>query len=329
MISSDPPKRILLLRPDTYGDLVLFEPVLRLLRHAWPGTEVGALIRERYADAVPLLASEGVRFLTTRCDSYREAPGADPSALTALGRDGEGLCAGLRGGRLHRTNLAGGCRGRVFAGDPAGEHGSGIGRSPHPHRAGSRAARKLGGGLPGAGRRRARRQRMGEEPGVGRGVARERGTALVAGRPRACRRPGSRGTHPGGGGFARRGIRRVRGGRHGQRADQKLVRRILRRHPGVAGTRARRARPAGRACVGAGAFGKGARGRAPGWCEPPLCGRDRTAKCRFWRVCWSRRVFTLATTRGRRTWRRRWGSWWPRCSAADTGRGSSRWRAGR
>ena len=91
MISSDPPKRILLLRPDTYGDLVLFEPVLRLLRHAWPGTEVGVLIRERYADAVPLLASEGVRFLTTRCDPYREAPGADPAALTALGETVKGF----------------------------------------------------------------------------------------------------------------------------------------------------------------------------------------------------------------------------------------------
>ena len=83
-MSFPPPSRILLLRPDTYGDLVLFEPVARLLRHAWPHTEVGVLIREPYADLAPLLASAGVRFLTTSCDPYREAPGANPAGWEAL-----------------------------------------------------------------------------------------------------------------------------------------------------------------------------------------------------------------------------------------------------
>ena len=83
-MSSPPPSRILLLRPDTYGDLVLFEPVARLLRHAWPQTEVGVLIRKPYVDLAPLLEGEGVRFLMTSCDPYREAPGVNPDAWEAL-----------------------------------------------------------------------------------------------------------------------------------------------------------------------------------------------------------------------------------------------------
>ena len=78
------PQRILFLRPDAYGDLFLFEPIPRLVRHTWPQTEVAVLIREPYADAVPLLASEGVRWLTTACNPYRQGPGDTPAALDAL-----------------------------------------------------------------------------------------------------------------------------------------------------------------------------------------------------------------------------------------------------
>ena len=84
-----PPSRILFLHPDAYGDLFLFEPVPRLVRHAWPQAEVAVLIRQPYEDAIPLLASDGVRWLTTACNPYREGPGANPAALAAL-RDAVG-----------------------------------------------------------------------------------------------------------------------------------------------------------------------------------------------------------------------------------------------
>ena len=79
-----PPKRLLFLRPDAYGDLCLFEPVLRIVRDAWPQTEVAVLIRESYRDIAPLLNAAGVRWLTTACNPYREGPGDHPAALDAL-----------------------------------------------------------------------------------------------------------------------------------------------------------------------------------------------------------------------------------------------------
>lgn len=88
---SPAPTRLLFLRPDAYGDLFLFEPVLRIVRDAWPQTEVAVLIREPYLDIAPLLG-EGVRWLTTTCDPYRESPGDNPDALTAL-RDTVGAFA--------------------------------------------------------------------------------------------------------------------------------------------------------------------------------------------------------------------------------------------
>ncbi len=82
--SPSTPQRILFLRPDAYGDLFLFEPVPRLVRDAWPQAEVAVLIREPYADVIPLLASGGVQWLTTACNPYRQGPGDDPAALDAL-----------------------------------------------------------------------------------------------------------------------------------------------------------------------------------------------------------------------------------------------------
>jgi ADP-heptose:LPS heptosyltransferase len=79
-----PPNRILFLRPDAYGDLFVFEPVPRLMRHAWPQAEVAVLIREPYFDATSLIAADGVRWLTTACNPYRESPGDNPAALDAL-----------------------------------------------------------------------------------------------------------------------------------------------------------------------------------------------------------------------------------------------------
>ena len=81
---SDPPRRLLFLRPDTYGDLVLFEPVLRMVRHVWPDTEVGVLIRQPYQDVISLISPEGVHWLTTTCDPYRKSPGESRAALDDL-----------------------------------------------------------------------------------------------------------------------------------------------------------------------------------------------------------------------------------------------------
>ena len=78
------PQRVLFLRPDAYGDLCLFEPVLRIVRDAWPQTEVAVLIREPYRDIAPLLNAGGVQWLTTACNPYREGPGDHPAALEAL-----------------------------------------------------------------------------------------------------------------------------------------------------------------------------------------------------------------------------------------------------
>ena len=79
-----PNRRILLLHPDAYGDLILFEPVTRILRSIWPQTEVAVLIRQPYEDVVPLLRSGGVHWLTTACNPYREGPADNPAALAAL-----------------------------------------------------------------------------------------------------------------------------------------------------------------------------------------------------------------------------------------------------
>ncbi len=78
------PQRLLFLRPDAYGDLILFEPVLRIVRDAWPQTEVAVLIRESCRDIAPLLNAAGVRWLTVACNPYREGPGDRPGALDAL-----------------------------------------------------------------------------------------------------------------------------------------------------------------------------------------------------------------------------------------------------
>ncbi len=79
------PTRLLFLRPDAYGDLVLFEPVLRLARETWPQAEIAVLIRKAHEDIAPLLG-DGVRWLTTDCNPYREDPGDRPAALDGLRR---------------------------------------------------------------------------------------------------------------------------------------------------------------------------------------------------------------------------------------------------
>ena len=81
---SIPAKRILFLRPDAYGDLCLFEPVPRLVRHTWPQTEIGVLIRKPYQDITALFPPVGVRWLTTEANPYQQGPGENLPALKAL-----------------------------------------------------------------------------------------------------------------------------------------------------------------------------------------------------------------------------------------------------
>ncbi len=86
LMNAKVPDRLLIVRPDAYGDIVLFEPVLRLLREAWPNTEITVLIQERYADITPLVGSR-IRWLTTQYNPYREGADANPAALELLRRD--------------------------------------------------------------------------------------------------------------------------------------------------------------------------------------------------------------------------------------------------
>ncbi len=79
------PGRLLFIRPDTYGDLVLFEPVLRLVRTAFPEMKIGVLIRESYADIAPLLGGDHYQWITTTCNPYKNGPANDPPAVEALG----------------------------------------------------------------------------------------------------------------------------------------------------------------------------------------------------------------------------------------------------
>ena len=85
-MSPQTPKKLLIIRPDAYGDMVLFQPVLQLLRETWGQTEIVVLIQKRYADLTPLLPT-GIRWLTTQCDPYRTGPTANPSALDVLQRE--------------------------------------------------------------------------------------------------------------------------------------------------------------------------------------------------------------------------------------------------
>ncbi len=78
------PTRILFLRPDAYGDLFLFEPVPRFVRDAWPQAEVAVLIRKTQADIIPLLEGDGIHWLVTDCNPYREGPGDNPTAFAHL-----------------------------------------------------------------------------------------------------------------------------------------------------------------------------------------------------------------------------------------------------
>jgi ADP-heptose:LPS heptosyltransferase len=56
-LKSDPPKSVLIIRPDAMGDLVLFSPTLLALRNGWPKAKISVLIRSTFKDIAQLLVS--------------------------------------------------------------------------------------------------------------------------------------------------------------------------------------------------------------------------------------------------------------------------------
>ncbi|MEI6259943.1 MAG: glycosyltransferase, partial [Deltaproteobacteria bacterium] len=67
------PERYLFIRPDTYGDIVLFEPVLRLLRQYKPECKIYLLIRKAYLDIAPMIP-DTVHWLTFGANPYADSP---------------------------------------------------------------------------------------------------------------------------------------------------------------------------------------------------------------------------------------------------------------
>ncbi|MSU22441.1 MAG: glycosyltransferase [Opitutus sp.] len=93
------PRTVLLLKPDTLGDLVLLAPTLNALRAAWPQTRIAVLIRRAYLDLAPLLAPSrlavslvepgspnrpGIEWIATTLDPFSQGPDADPTELARL-----------------------------------------------------------------------------------------------------------------------------------------------------------------------------------------------------------------------------------------------------
>jgi len=64
---------ILVSKPDTLGDLVLLEPLLRLLRESRPGAQVRVLVRDAYLPLVPLLDG-GVEWLGIAANPFSTGP---------------------------------------------------------------------------------------------------------------------------------------------------------------------------------------------------------------------------------------------------------------
>ena len=76
-------ENVLCIKPDTFGDLVLAEPLVRRLRAVWPDCQVRFLVREEYAEIAPLLP-RSIQWITTSIDPYGEDPLGNQDALSAL-----------------------------------------------------------------------------------------------------------------------------------------------------------------------------------------------------------------------------------------------------
>ena len=80
------PRSALIVKPDTYGDLVLISTLLGPMIEAWPDCKLHILVREGYEDASPLLPP-GITWLTTAIDPYTENPSGVRKEVARLLRD--------------------------------------------------------------------------------------------------------------------------------------------------------------------------------------------------------------------------------------------------
>jgi ADP-heptose:LPS heptosyltransferase/GT2 family glycosyltransferase len=77
------PKNILYLRPDTFGDIVLFEPALRELMAAWPQARHTILVRPGYESLAPLFPQD-LRWQVAPLNPFRQNPAEGRAAFDAL-----------------------------------------------------------------------------------------------------------------------------------------------------------------------------------------------------------------------------------------------------
>lgn len=80
------PKNILYVRPDTFGDLVLFEPALRELIAVWPNARHTLLVRPGYESLAPLFSSN-LRWRVAPLNPFSQSPSEGRAAFDALLRD--------------------------------------------------------------------------------------------------------------------------------------------------------------------------------------------------------------------------------------------------
>ncbi|MFZ5494457.1 MAG: glycosyltransferase [Verrucomicrobiota bacterium] len=77
------PKNILYLRPDTFGDIVLFEPALRELMAAWPQARHTILVRPGYESLAPLFPKD-LHWQVAPLNPFKQSPAEGRQAFDAL-----------------------------------------------------------------------------------------------------------------------------------------------------------------------------------------------------------------------------------------------------
>lgn len=80
LVPGTAPRSVVLLRPDGMGDLILFEPVLRALRTAWPEARIAVLTQQAHVGLGKLLAP-GLEWHGLQVDPFRAGPDHDPVEL--------------------------------------------------------------------------------------------------------------------------------------------------------------------------------------------------------------------------------------------------------
>lgn len=77
------PTNILYLRPDTFGDIVLFEPALRELMAAWPKARHTILVRPGYESLAPLFPPD-LHWQVAPLNPFKQSPAEARAAFTDL-----------------------------------------------------------------------------------------------------------------------------------------------------------------------------------------------------------------------------------------------------